>query len=590
MPPKGATKKKAAVKAVVKKIVQQAKIKGHGDYKPNQFQRVKGKGDYEKTGKLLGNKIGGGFGAIGDGISSIFKIISGNGDYSQRAHLVNKIHKSDPSQIANMKSMNMGAMNVGFKEHDGNPRVTHREFIGTVLGSTAFATTVYRIQPGLRGAAVLFPWGSSVANCFEQYELNGMILEYKSRSSELSTAVTLGAVMMSTVYDAEASPLAGQLEIDNHTYTTSDVPCSTFIHPIECASKESPLVTRYVQASNAPSLNDDERFNDVGIFQVSTIGMPAAAQGVVVGELWATYDITFKKSALPDIHVGTTALMENPLALTGDLLQSAGGSALWDQSGSYPVYPLSNFQLQLPVGYAGTYFLEILCAKNVTATDLSNASWLSNGSDVTLIKTFCGLNSSNAGVVAANSRVQSGALVANSGTLSFVDQATTGVGNIFSMTFSTIAETLANNVIAFNVPTWSGGAVGLINLFITAVDNDIPSGVFLAAPPTGGVQVLNKRYVRKQLLDSAMHAADFQKILDMQVEQNRLMSIRLSTLESAAAGSGTSREPESEDEFGIDTPRPGTAPASSLSDSVVLGNALRKAFASVNASASVKSA
>jgi hypothetical protein len=197
--------------------------------------------------------------------------------------------------------------------------------------------------------------------------------------------------MMSTLYDAEQAPLAGQIAIDNHEFTTSDTPDHTFIHPIECASKESPLTIRYVQSSNSPQLNDDERFNDVGIFQISTIGMPAAADGQPVGELWATYDITFLKPALPDIHAGTSALFNLVGGATGELLVSAAGQALWDESGSYPVTVIDNTTLQLPVSYAGTYQMTITVQLPVTSTTISRiADLVSFGSDITRVSPFAG--------------------------------------------------------------------------------------------------------------------------------------------------------------------------------------------------------
>jgi hypothetical protein len=502
MPPKA---RKQAVKKVEKKVANvlanklarkvrasvpgKVVVTGNGDYVPSRFMRVKGRGGYFSNlgsglGGLFGGaggKVGGAVGGIVDAGKSIFDLITGSGDYRARARAANMTHAANGG-VTNLGSLNMGAMNVEFG-NTGPPRVRHREFIGTVLGSVAFATTTYRIQPGLRGASVLFPWGSSVANCFEQYVLRGMILEYKTRSTNYSASVELGTVMMSTVYDSEASPLASQIAIDNHEFTTADTPDKTFIHPIECASAESPTTVRYVQASNTSGGTDDERFNDVGIFQISTIGMPSSADGVVVGELWASYDIEFLKPALPDIHAGTAFLMSSTQTASGSSVfqTSETTTCLYDQQSSYPVTSSGPYTLQLPIGYAGTYLLSWTAGYNAAtgATDFVPPYPMSWGTDITPVNGFpdaSGGTPLNSADVFAYPGSVGGSTIAN---FRDVTNSTIGWGVSGQFLFSTIGETLLNNTITFFPPNWGSSTTvtqSSYGILLTAVDSDLPSG------------------------------------------------------------------------------------------------------------------
>jgi len=314
---KSKAKKSAAKKAVVivekkggKKGTSVAVIptmSGKGDYKINQFSKLRGKGDYfsDLGSNLLGGlgrTIGGGLGGL---VGTAFKSITGMGDYRTRGARANSLaglYKTGAGTPFQMSE-------VGAQFAGGPPRVQHREYIGAVVAPATpgdFSTTVYYIQPGLRGQGTLFPWAASIASCFEQYRLHGMIMEFVSTSADYAASSGLGQVAMSTVYDAGASPLSNLSEVLNNEWSTTAKPAVSFVHPIECGDNDNQVSLRYVRSGNsAGSSSDTTRLDDVGIFQVTTFGLSAAA-GTLIGELWATYDIEFYKPVLPDVRAGTT--------------------------------------------------------------------------------------------------------------------------------------------------------------------------------------------------------------------------------------------------------------------------------------------
>lgn len=454
--------KRAKAKVLVKAITKPVSISGSGDYRPTSFNRVRGKGDYFGN---LGRSIGGGIGGLVDSGASLFKAITGMGDYRERSsHALStyksKGHTALPMLMAgftNPQSMNMGAMNAQFGDV-GPPRVRHREFIGPIRSSQIFNTTTYRIQPGLVGSSTLFPWGSSVARAFQQYKLHGMILEYKSTSTNYSSSVNLGSVMMSTVYDAEASPLATQIAVNNNEYTTSDEPCNSFIHPLECASKESPITVRYVRVSNSVNAGStfvgDERFDDVGIFQISTVGQPTT--GDVIGELWATYDIEFLKPELPDLHNGTSALFIG-------MDQSGGFDAVDYVANTNNSLPVTlqftgpeTLAIKMPVGYNGSYqitFFGTCHAGNNWGTGVSFSSPM-YGADQTglpLLVSSTGATDWRAAIEYAS---------------------TNAIAFTYTCIFTTIAENAGQNIVYLSGGTFTSAAANW-GVLVTAVDNDI---------------------------------------------------------------------------------------------------------------------
>lgn len=460
MPPKYTKEQKLAYQAR-KKLVTKAKktgpklqaVKGHGDYRPTQFARVKGRGDY--LGDLLGGLAAKAGNLAGNALQGGFRKLTGFGDYQSRGPKKNSLYKA-PSAQPSENSFTMGSMSVKFA--GAAPRVQHREFIGPVMSTgSSFNTKVYRVQPGLTGIDVLFPWGSSVAGCFQQYVLHGAILEYVTTSSDFASNSALGTVMMSMIYDAEQTPLASQIAVDNNEYTTTAKPSVSFYHPLECSPKENSTDVRYIRKSNASVSGQDERLDDFGIFQLSTNGLSATA-GTQIGELWITYDLELLKAELPDVHAGTSFQVDGT---SGSSVLNMSTVTQLNPGNSLPVvvtFPnTGQVKLQLPVGYNGNYLITI-AAQIVAPTPTAWSIGAVSGSDITWLTMFPG------------SYVPNAATNIN---------ATGGANLVFVAAFSTIATTAANNYINFNAGGTYTGAGGGWSYIITALDNDIA-----AKPPT----------------------------------------------------------------------------------------------------------
>lgn len=469
-------KPKSAKKMSKKTTTVTIPIKGRGDYRPTSQTRLHGRGDY--FGDVLGG-LGQKLGNWAQGkVSSLF----GFGDYRTGGPKSNSLSRMvqrasstrSENETGSSPSQNpfvMGAMSVQFA--GGPPRVQHREYIGPVLapGGPAFSTTAYRIQPGVRGNRTLFPWGNSVAACFQQYELHGMVLEYVSTSSNYSATSALGSVSLSTVYDAEVPPLATLLEVNNNEYTTSANPATSFYHPIECARGDAPTTIKYVRTSNTVESDTDERLDDVGIFQISLNGLVAEA-GTQIGQLWCSYDITFLKAALPDLHAGTTAVFSCPDAPSLEALLGEEGYLFPNPQNSLPVVvsrplglPPGACRFSLPTNFNGNYLLSMYVTGDAMTTS-QLLQIIGRGSDIVgnsyLPQSIAGALSTTSSQISygINAVTLPGTTVSNYMTLAY--------------TFSTIAENPEQNFIDVVCSGSSTGSVTMCAIF-TPMDNDIIS-------------------------------------------------------------------------------------------------------------------
>jgi hypothetical protein len=234
---------------------------------------------------------------IGNGAQSLFKMITGFGDYKIESNTLMDGGMSPPQMVN--ATRNNGVI------------LRHREYIGDVLASTTFQNTTFNINPGLQGS---FPYLSQVAAAFEMYKMRGLVYEFKSTSSDSvlssNTSSALGVVAMATQYNSVANSFTSLLQLENHEFANASKPSCDFVHPVECKRSELALSEMYVRTGNPPS-NADLRLYDLGVLNVAVSG--SQASGGVLGQLWASYEVEFYQplyatpfSVLSDHSVGSS--------------------------------------------------------------------------------------------------------------------------------------------------------------------------------------------------------------------------------------------------------------------------------------------
>jgi hypothetical protein len=228
--------------------------------------------------------------------------------------------------------------------------ITHKEYVMDVISSTngnnnlALGTNLFAfpIQPADSNS---FPWLATVAQNYQEYRPLGIVWEFKSTcgSAVSSTNNAMGSVLMSTQYRASSLPFTNKQQMDNEQYATDIVPWSNGCHFIECAPHQTPLDTLYVRTGDVGT--DSIEMYDLGTFYLATTGQQA--NGVVLGELWVSYQFELLK---PQLSTGSAAdgasilylhaifggvtsgtnIFQNPTGFTGSLQLGTdpGGSAL----------------------------------------------------------------------------------------------------------------------------------------------------------------------------------------------------------------------------------------------------------------------
>lgn len=312
-------------------------------------------------------------GSVGRAVGSMFGPIGGK--YGQMGgDWLGKVTGMGAYQVSENSLLTGNVPTFG---NGGGTIVAHREYIGDVTGSTGFVNTAYPLNPGL---ASLFPWLSLSAAQFEEYELLGMLVEFKSTSAVAlnSTNTALGTVIMATDYDSYDTTFTTKQQMEAYQFSTSAPPSQSQLHPIECKPKMNVLGTKYLR-HGAPPTGADLRFYDVGTFQLATVGMQAAA---VIGELWVTYHVRFTKPKIP------TPLGANFLGGTATRTQNTTGALTWSSSVVDPDNTLvlapssTNVTITAPI-VGATWLVTATC----TATTLSAGFNLVAGAGCALVAT-----------------------------------------------------------------------------------------------------------------------------------------------------------------------------------------------------------
>jgi len=117
-----------------------------------------------------------------------------------------------------------------------------------------------------------------------------MVMEFVSQASELATTPAIGYVAMATQYNSLDTPFVDKKTMENSEYANSGKISENLCHPIECAKNQLSLDELYIRNNLLPA-NADKKFYDQGVFNIAVGGQ--SASDVVIGELWATYEIEF---------------------------------------------------------------------------------------------------------------------------------------------------------------------------------------------------------------------------------------------------------------------------------------------------------
>lgn len=272
--------------------------------------------------------------------------------------------------------------------------VRHREYIADVVSSgtaNGFTSTGYSINPGV---AATFPWLSTLASMYQEYEFRGLVFEFVSTSADAiasSTNTTLGSVIMATLYRNSLGPFTNKQQMLNEFFSNDGKPSLSFCHPIECDPKENPYQIQYVRTQGVPS-GEDVKTYDLGTFYIASQGIQGT--GVVLGELWATYEVVLRKPLLYNTP-GQSLMLAAHYSYSGTNFTSSATKVM-DNIGM----TVGNDSITFPIGTFGQFML-IWFAKGtagsvspMTLTGVNGAYTLGSTSNTSIATTaITGTNS-----------------------------------------------------------------------------------------------------------------------------------------------------------------------------------------------------
>lgn len=364
--PKGG--KKAVASAAVHRAPAKKKqqvITGHGNYTlPSRgpgLAQFGGQSWGSAGGEALSHFLPGSKEAWkhgGDLLHKGLKFLTGWGDYTTRSQSLNSaMESSGHVEGTSLDPAVLQGYPAKFRQNNATDAtvIVNREYLGPVTSSTAFSTTRIPIQPG---TAAFMPWGSGVADRYQQYRLRAAVIEFRATMapSFTSTSGAVGKVMLSSVYDPTKPNLTSSMSILNTEFSVSGVPYRSFYHLIECNPRTTALKCYNVRSSDASVSNLELDNSDMGFVQVSTEGNPTT--GAAIGDLFISYVLELMKpidptGPVPNELVFAHYSSTNCTAVAGGTPVFGIGTAGYEWPSTFTPSPLNNYELT--VRFSGLY-------------------------------------------------------------------------------------------------------------------------------------------------------------------------------------------------------------------------------------------
>lgn len=307
-----------------------------------RLSRLEGGGRKSSAFADVGSALGSAFGPLGSRLGglagSAIGSILGHGDY-----------------VVEKNSLMTGTGTPpGFKDSERWVTISHREFVGDVVapGTTAF-TTSYQlsVNPGLGST---FQWAAPIAQQYDQWEALGIVFCFESTSGNLTTSQALGNVSIASQYDPLDSPFSSEIEMLNSEFASSASPNCSFVHPIECAVKDTPVPLKYVRSGAVVA--GDVRLYDLCRTTVAVTGVSAPA-GSVLGKIWVVYQIKLGKPKLYGGLLAKGALFNEIVFLGASSNSYFGGSVGTSNSRNSLPVTYSNNTITFPNSISSGKFL-----------------------------------------------------------------------------------------------------------------------------------------------------------------------------------------------------------------------------------------
>jgi len=240
--------------------------------------------------------------------------VSGLGAYNVRNNSLLHVGLDQSTSPPSVRNTNQGEATI----------INHREYLGdlyTAAGSPSAFTisNTYAINPG---NPALFPWLSTMAQRFQEYEIRGMLVYLKTLSSDYSATLNMGSVFMAADYNASDPAPIDKTHLENMEYSSSCKPSTSLLMPIECSPRYDVNTHLYVAVGDSYQGGDVKLYN-LGNIYIGSQGVPNnGGASTPIAEIWVTYEVALFKPIIPNVPIGnaigahfqlTDSIPANPL-------------------------------------------------------------------------------------------------------------------------------------------------------------------------------------------------------------------------------------------------------------------------------------
>lgn len=284
----------------------------------------------EKVARSIGTAIGAALGAK-LGVPKVGAILGGTAAAKMSRLIGHGDYDVGPMPVTN-SLVKRGSASSSFGNDLMNTfRVRRREFVKNVMADeTSFSIDAVTCQPGLTEP---FPYLSTIGRSFVKYSVEGLVYEYISNVSSYSSVPAMGSVIMTFDPNQGSAPPSNKIAIENMAGAVSCRPDRNMVYGVECAKHLTPFKQYFVRTGFTP--DQATVAEDFGTFYIASSGLPASVytKGIILGELWVTYDIIFDTPKLPTLesgfynYYGTGVTTTNEL---GTLSSQNSGGVLYD--------------------------------------------------------------------------------------------------------------------------------------------------------------------------------------------------------------------------------------------------------------------
>jgi hypothetical protein len=227
-------------------------------------------------------------------------------------------------------------------------RVSHREYVCDIKGTTPFNCASLAINPGL---PTLFPWLAQIASSFESYEFKRLAFEWRTQCSTDDT----GKAILAVDFDAEDLPPTGKTQAlqqrakaDGPVWQNFELVCSS-----QDLKKFGPQ--KYIRSGSEAG---DIKTYDIGNLFVVTENCSNTAAN---GELYVSYDVELMTPSFSNLINEYSCNLAGGGTFAGTVLGAAptcAGSAVSSLDSSVPGLA-ATANNQVTFAQVGQYLIDV---------------------------------------------------------------------------------------------------------------------------------------------------------------------------------------------------------------------------------------